>query len=146
MRKWLPLVLVSLVLAACQDATAPVGPTDARQARDEIPAAPDGTTLQSLTASINGPGTVGNYTTCTYTTTVSGGTPPYSYSWGIAGATGGYLSLNSYSTASVQATGYNYGSWGSTGSVYLYVTVTDANGLTANPYKQVLIPYSSTSC
>jgi hypothetical protein len=146
MRRSIPFLLaVALALAACQDAVAPAPNLDA--ARDEIPLLPgesDG--IQSLTASISGPGSVGNYTTCTFTSSVSGGTAPYTYSWGIAGASGGYLSLGSYNTASVQATGYNYGSYGSTGSVYLYVTVTDANGLQASPYKQVLIPYSSTSC
>jgi hypothetical protein len=144
MRRVLSLLLVALAVAACQDAVAPV--PQAVPALDEIPLAPGETDgIQSLSASINGPGSVGNYTTCTYTTTVSGGTAPYSYSWGIAGASGGYLSLGSYNTASVQATGYYYGS-GGTGSVYLYVTVTDANGLQASPYKQVLIPSSSTSC
>lgn len=145
MRRTLSLLTAVLALAACQDAVAPV--QSAAPVLDEVPFAPgesDG--IQSLSASINGPGSVGNYTTCTYTTTVSGGTAPYSYSWGIAGASGGYLSLGSYNTASVQATGYYYGSWGGTGSVYLYVTVTDANGLQTTPYKQVLIPYSSTSC
>ena len=89
---------------------------------------------------------MGNYTTCTFSATVSGGTAPYTYAWGISAASGGYLSLGSYNTASIQATGYYYGTWGGTGSVYLYVTVTDANGLQATPYRQILIPYSSTSC
>ena len=40
----------------------------------------------NLTASISGPGTVGNYTTCTFTATVSGGTAPYTYAWGISAA------------------------------------------------------------
>jgi hypothetical protein len=142
----LTLLVATLALAACQDTVAPT-PEAADAVHSEIPAAPeDGMGLQSLSASITGPGTVGNYTTCTFSASVSGGTAPYTYSWGIAGASGGYLSLNAYNTASVQATGYNYGSWGSTGSVYLYVTVTDANSLTSTPYKQVLIPYSSTSC
>lgn len=138
MRTLLSLLLVPLALAACGDATAPVSPTDALRAR--------GVTIQSLTAGISGPGTVGNYTTCTFTATVSGGTAPYTYAWGISAASGGYLSPQSYNTASIQATGYYYGSWGGTGTVYLYVTVTDANGLQATPYRQILIPYSSTSC
>ncbi|HEX6036908.1 hypothetical protein [Longimicrobium sp.] len=146
MRSLLSLLLVPLALAACGDATAPLSPTDALQARGGIPGAPGGITLQSLTASINRPGTVGNYTTCTFSASVSGGTAPYTYAWGISGASGGYLSPQSYNTASIQATGYYYGSWGGTGSVYLYVTVTDANGLQATPYRQILIPYSSTSC
>lgn len=78
---------------------------------------------------------------------MSGGTAPYSYSWSIAGASGGYLSLGSSSGSSVQATGYYYGSYGGTGSVYLLLTVTDASGLTPYaPARRVLIPYDSTSC
>jgi hypothetical protein len=143
MRRTLSLLLTALALAACQDAVAPNVPA----ARDEIPLVPgDADGIQSLSASISGPGSVGNYTTCTFTSSVSGGTAPYSYAWGIVGASGGYLSLGSTTGSSVQATGYYYGSYGGTGSVYLYVTVTDANGLTASPYKQVLIPYNSTSC
>jgi hypothetical protein len=143
MRRTLPLLLATLVLSACADAVAPL--PDAAFARGERTGPT--TTIQSLAAGINGPGTVGSYTTCTFTSTVSGGTAPYTYAWSIAGASGGYLSLASTTGASVQATGYNYGSYGSTGSVYLLLTVTDANGATAYaPAKRVLIPYSSTSC
>lgn len=143
MRRILSLLLVALVLSACADAVAPA--PDAVLARGERSG--PAVQVQSLTAGINGPGTVGNYTTCTFTSTVSGGTAPYSYSWSIAGASSGYLSLSGASNASVQATGYYYGSWGGTGSVYLLLTVTDANGLVAYaPAKRVLIPYSATSC
>jgi len=146
MRRILSLAIATLALAACQDTVAPT--TDAAPALSQgIPEAPtDVMGIQALSASISGPGSVGNYTTCTFTSNVSGGTPPFTYSWGIAGASGGYLSLGSYNTASVSATGYYYGSYGGTGSVYLTLTVTDANGLTASPYKLVSIPYSSTSC
>ena len=146
MRRILSLLLVPLALAACRDAVAPT--PDASLARGGRGGEITGlVTAQSLTAAINGPGTVGNYTTCTFTSTVSGGTPPYSYSWSIAGASGGYLSLGSYNTASVQATGYYYGPWGGTGSVYLLLTVTDAASQQASaPAKRVSIPYSATSC
>jgi len=143
----LSILLAALALAACQDAVAPTPDTAAELTSGAVPEVPtEAMGIQSLSASISGPGTVGNYTTCTFSANASGGTPPYTYAWGIAGASGGYLSLNSYNTASVQATGYYYGSWGGTGSVYLYVTVTDANGLTAQPYRLTSIPYSSTSC
>jgi hypothetical protein len=148
MRRTLCLLLAAAALSACGDAVAPTAGPVAPSTRDEIPWVPDGSDgIQSLSASISGPGTVGNYTTCTYTSTVSGGTPPYTYSWGIAGASGGYLSLGSYNTASVQATGYYYGGGSGTGSVYLLLTVTDANSLTAYaPAVRVYIPSSSTSC
>lgn len=147
MPRILALLLVTLLAAACQDAVAPIqpdGPLLARSSRGG--GDPGGVTAQSLTATINGPGSVGNYTTCTFTSTVSGGTAPYTYSWSIVGASGGYLSLGSTNGASVQATGYYYGSYGGTGSVYLVLTVTDCFGLTASPARRVLIPYSSTSC
>lgn len=142
MRRILPLLLATLALAACQDAVAPAGePALARGGRD-----PGGITIQSLSASISGPSVVGNYTTCTFTSSVSGGTAPYTYSWTMVGATNGYLSLSGTSNPSVSATGYYYGSWGGTGYAYLVLTVTDANGLQASPYKRVDIPYYSTSC
>jgi hypothetical protein len=142
MRKMLSLLTAALVLSACQDAVAP--PPDAVLARGRAPIAPIG--IQSLTASISGPGSVGDWTTCTFTSSVSGGTAPYTYSWSIVGATGGYLGFNGSTTSSsVSATGHYYGG-GGTGSVYLIVSITDANGLNATPYKQVLIPSSSTSC
>jgi hypothetical protein len=147
MRRTLSLLALALVITACADAVAPAPATEAVLARGGQPGGPgEPLGIQSLAASINGPGSVGNYTTCTFTSTVSGGTPPYSYSWSIVGATNGYLSLGSTTSSSVQATGYYYGSWGGTGSVYLILTVTDANSLQASPSKQVLIPYSSTSC
>jgi hypothetical protein len=144
MRGILSLLLVSIALAACQDAVAPA--PDAAPALARGGGGPGPVTVQSLAASIGGPGAVGNYTTCTFTSSVSGGTAPYSYSWTMVGATNGYLSLSGTSNASVSATGYYYGSWGGTGYAYLVVTVTDANGLTASPYKRVDIPYYSTSC
>lgn len=144
MHKVFPLLLVALALAACQDTVAPAGPGAPAFARGG--GGPGPITVQSLSASISGPGVVGNYTTCTWNSTVSGGTPPYSYSWSIVGATGGYLSLWSTTNASVTATAYYYGSWGGTGYTYLVLTVTDANGLQASPYKRVDIPYYSTSC
>jgi hypothetical protein len=133
MQKILPLLLAALLLTACQDAVAP---------------APEAVfQIQSLTASINGPGTVGNWSTCTFTSTVSGGTAPYTYSWSFVGATSGYLSFNgSTSGSSVSATGHYTGPWGGTGSVYLILNVTDANGLTASPSKRINIPYYATSC
>jgi hypothetical protein len=143
MRRMLSLLTAALVLSACRDAVAPS--PDAVLARGRDPIEPIG--IQSLTASISGPGSVGNWTTCTFTSSVSGGTAPYTYSWSIAGATGGYLGFNgSTSGSSVSATGHYYGGGSGTGSVYLIVTITDANGLNATPYKQVLIPSSSTSC
>lgn len=145
MRRMLSLFLVTLALAACQDAVAPT-PQNA-PALHEVPLAPgDPDGLQALSVGISGPGSVGDYSTCTFTSSVSGGTAPYSYSWGISGNNGGYLSLNAYNTASVQATGHYYGSWGGTGSVYLTLSVSDANGLTGSAYKLVSIPYSYTSC
>jgi hypothetical protein len=142
MRRTFSLLLATLALAACHDAVAP--DADAALARGGRPLEPIG--IQSLTASISGPASVGNYTTCTFTSSVSGGTAPYTYSWSIVGATNGYLSLSGTSNASVSATGYYYGPWGGTGSVYLILTVTDANGLTASPSKRVNIPYTATSC
>lgn len=145
MRRTLSLLLVAVVLSACQDAVAPAARV--APALDAIPLAPgDADGIQALSVGISGPGSVGDYSTCTFTSSVSGGTAPYSYSWGISGNSGGYLSLGSYNTASVQATGHYYGSWGGTGSVYLTLSVTDANGLTGSAYKQVLVPYSYTSC
>ena len=148
MKRTLSLLVLALALSACQDAVAPTARAGAPPAHDEIPWVPEESDgIQSLSASINGPGTVGNFTTCTFTSTVSGGTPPYSYSWGIAGASGGYLSLNSYNTASVQATGHYYGGGSGTGTVYLLLTVTDANSLTAYaPARLIYIPSSSSSC
>jgi hypothetical protein len=146
MRRMLPVLAATLVLAACQDAVAPTTAGGPAFARGGIPGAPGGITIQSLSASISGPAIVGNYTTCNWGSSVSGGTAPYTYSWTMVGAQGGYLSLTNTSSATVTGTAYNYGSYGSTGSVYLVLTVTDANGLTASPYKQVSIPYSSTSC
>jgi hypothetical protein len=142
MRRMLTLLAVTLALSACQDAVAPS--PDAVLARGARPTDP--IQVQSLTASISGPSAVGDWTTCTFTSSVSGGTAPYTYSWSIVGATGGYLGLGSTSGSSVSATGHYYGGGSGTGSVYLVVTITDANGLTASPYKHVSIPYSSTSC
>jgi hypothetical protein len=143
MRRTLSLLAAALMVSACQDAVAPT--PDAVHARGRAPIEPIG--IESLAASISGPGSVGNYTTCTFTSSVSGGTAPYTYSWSFVGATNGYLSFNGSTTgSSVSATGYYYGSWGGTGSVYLILNVTDANGLRASPSKHVLIPYNSTSC
>lgn len=145
MRRMLFLFLVTLAMAACQDTVAPA--SHAAPSLDGIPLAPGETDgIQALSVGISGPGSVGDYSTCTFTSSASGGTAPYSYQWGIAGSSGGYLSLNSYNTASVQATGHYYGSWGGTGSVYLTLSVTDANGLGGSAYKLVSIPYSYTSC
>lgn len=147
MRRMLSLLLTAAALSACQDAVAPTAGPLPPSARDEIPWVPEESDgIQSLSANISGPGTVGSYTTCNWGSSVSGGTAPYTYSWTMVGAQGGYLRLTNTSSATVTGTAYNYGSYGSTGSVYLVLTVTDANGLTASPYKQVLIPYSSTSC
>jgi hypothetical protein len=143
MRRTLSLLLATLALSACHDAVAPEA--DAVLARGERGLEPIG--IQSLAASISGPASVGNYTTCTFTSSVSGGTAPYTYSWSFVGATSGYLSFNgSTSGSSVSVTGHYTGPWSGTGSVYLILNVTDANGLTASPSKRVNIPYTATSC
>jgi len=99
-----------------------------------------------LTAGIAGPAQVGNYTTCTWTSGVSGGTAPYTYAWNLSGATGGYIGLGSTTGATMTGTGYYYGSGGSPGTAYLTLTVTDATSATTTTYLPVSILSSSTSC
>ena len=102
--------------------------------------------IGGLSASITGPAQVGHYATCTWNSTVTGGTAPYTYYWTISGTSGGYISLGSNTGPSVTGTGYYYGSYGSTGSTVLVLQVTDANGVTVTPYKQITLTSNYGSC
>lgn len=86
------------------------------------------------TVTINGPTTVRPNSTCYYSSTVSGGTSPYSYEWyqdnGVIGTDSG---------VDASATGYVYG-------YILTLTVTDSNGLVGSARQDVTITASAPIC
>jgi PKD repeat protein len=81
-----------------------------------------------LTASISGPAasTVGS--TLSFTSTVSGGTTPYSYSWTVTGGSPASGTAASFST-----------SFSTKGTYILYLTVTDHNAAVATAFQMVNI-------
>jgi PKD repeat protein len=83
---------------------------------------------QTLMASISGPttGTVG--ATLSFTSTVTGGTSPYSYSWSATGGSPASGTAASFST-----------SFSTKGTYIVYLTVTDHNGATAPASQMVNI-------
>ena len=114
--------LPALVLFA---ATALAG---GRPAADAAPA----TDTETLAAVIMGPGTLRTYTQCSWYVSVSGGTPPYSYSWDASHGSG-------YGVDDMRF-GEIYGP----GS--LYVTVTDYNGQDVTVRKGVNATSSGPLC
>lgn len=87
----------------------------------------------TLTASISGPSSVKPNTTCYWWATASGGTSPYSYSW--SGGSNGSASGADYFATSP-----------SSGTFYVTVTVTDANGGTKFVSKTVTVSSSAMIC
>ncbi|HEU0301759.1 MAG TPA: hypothetical protein VFR37_20060 [Longimicrobium sp.] len=147
MRRMLPLLLV--LGAACQDAQAPLAPAaaDALQARGGRPGAPtDPIQVQSLTAGISGPSSVGNAQTCDYTGSASGGTAPYSYRWVPS-----YSGPNSYFVGGAgpsnvfHGTGY-YTGGGTSTTIWLFLEVTDANSLTASTTRYMTLYSTAVGC
>lgn len=146
MRNILPALLLTLALAACRDAVAPASPGGPALARGGTPGKPGGVTIQSVTASISGPSSVGYGQTCDYTGSASGGTAPYSYRWipsytsGSSYFVGGAGPVNVY-----HGTAYYYGS-GSSGPVSLYLEVTDALGAVGSTTKNITAYSTAIGC
>lgn len=122
MFKRIPVLALAALLASCGSE-----PTGLR--------APDvsNASLTALTASIYGPGLVKPYATCLYEAQVSGGTPPYSYSW--VSSTGDY----SY-TGQLWATAP-----GSAGFV-LELYVSDSAGGSAEVTRSIGVSASGATC
>lgn len=86
-----------------------------------------------LSISINGPSPVRRWQTCTWRAAVSNGTSPYTYTWSVDDGDG---SGNGY-----EWTGYSI----SSGGLTLYVTVTDANGVTKTVSRFISVSTSAPS-
>jgi len=82
----------------------------------------------TLTASINGPATGTVAATLSYTSTVTGGTTPYSYSWTATGGSPASGTLASFST-----------SFSTKGTYTVSLRVTDRNGAVATAFQMVNI-------
>jgi hypothetical protein len=147
MRRILPLLLVPLALAACQDASAPLAPSaGASLARGGIPGAPGGITIQSVVASISGPSSVGYGQTCDYTGLASGGTAPYSYRWIPSYTSGSSYFVGGAGPITVfHGTAYYYGG-GTSGPVSLYLEVTDALGVVGTTTKYITAYSTAIGC
>ncbi|MEM3454483.1 MAG: PKD domain-containing protein [Thermoproteota archaeon] len=88
----------------------------------------------ALTVTITGPSTGCVNASVTYTSSVSGGYPPYTYSWS-GGGTPSTGTGNSFTTQ-----------WSTTGSKTISLTVTDSNGYTVNStYTATVYPSPSVS-
>jgi hypothetical protein len=88
---------------------------------------------QTLTVTVVGSSPAARFTNCQYTAYVSGGTPPYHYSWIGTGLVDGYNS---------QTATYNFQSYGNT---IVWVDVEDALSDTGSGSKGVTV-LSSGSC
>lgn len=88
-----------------------------------------------LSVSIVGPSLVPRWVTCTWSSSVSGGTAPYTYQWSDARGTGNLPDNGtSYSVDMISA------------SDILYLTVTDANGVQQSVSKNVTTSLSAPPC
>lgn len=88
-----------------------------------------------LSVSIVGPTLVPRWVTCTWSSSVSGGTAPYSYQWSDARGTGSiYDTGTSYDVDMISATDD------------IYLTVTDANGVQQGASKHVTTSLSAPPC
>jgi hypothetical protein len=85
-----------------------------------------------MTVTISGPTTWPPYQMVTVTTSVSNGTPPYSYAWLINGAPYPGCGNKSWCDKTMGGPGT---------SVYFYVTVTGGDGRQASDYHIVMAPY-----
>jgi hypothetical protein len=86
-----------------------------------------------LTVGIFGPSQVQKFDTCEWSTSVSGGTPPYSYSWSVSSASG--TSFGDYWE------GYLIG-----GQSTMSVTVTDANGVQKTATRSIVAFFNAPLC
>ena len=145
MRRIIPVLLVTLALAACQDAMAPAGPQALAYARGGGGGLGP-ITAQSITVGISGPSSVGYGQTCDYTGSASGGTAPYSYRW-IPGYTSGssYFVGGAGPITVYHGTAYYYGS-GSSGPISLYLEVTDALGAVGTTTKYMTAYNTAIGC
>ncbi len=84
----------------------------------------------SLTAGIAGPTNIGHNNSCTWTSTVSGGVPPYSYYWSANWSTPstGFVFSTSPSAPSVTGYGFYYQSYPTSTTITLRLEVADAGG------------------
>lgn len=89
----------------------------------------------TFTASIYGPSKVRSGNPCTWAVNVSGGTPPYTYSWNG-------LNVISYDQTHQSA----YGSLSGVGNTIIWVDVTDANDEYALAQKGVNVTSSNPDC
>jgi len=88
-----------------------------------------------LTVSIVGPSLVPRWVTCRWTSSVSGGTAPYSYQWS-----------DEHGTGSDEDTGESYYVDMISASDDLYLTITDANGVQKSVSKHVTTSLSAPAC
>lgn len=88
-----------------------------------------------LSITINGPGSVQRYATCTWWAGVSNGTWPYSYSWQAVSGGSGTASYDQWTGFTISSVGFT-----------LKVTVTDANGIKATQSRFITTDTSAPSC
>ncbi|HEX2188966.1 MAG TPA: hypothetical protein VHG51_08725 [Longimicrobiaceae bacterium] len=125
-RKLACCVIAVLGLAACSgDAVAPAGP--------DAPARTV-TAASTLTVTISGQYYIQPFDNCTWYASVSGGTPPYSYSWSDAGMEG--------TANGSEWVGYANG----TGDYIVSVSVTDAVGRSGSATMRGTSTYSAYYC
>lgn len=105
-------------------------------------------TLPVVSVSITGPTVIADQRWCTWTANVSGGVPPYTYSWYVQSPAGSYFSPQTGTQQTFQTLGT---SWYYTGQFVTTVTVYSADGTyrTAGLYATVYAPggpYDHTYC
>ena len=88
-----------------------------------------------LSVTINGHSTVRRGDTCIWTSTVSGGTAPYSYSWSDEGSGSSGSTTGTSFTVTIIGAGD-----------YIYLTVTDINGVQKSVTKYVSATLSAPLC
>ena len=110
-----------------------IGTADVHATAGSVTASRNVYVKAGLSVSISGPGQVQKFDTCDWDASVSGGTPPYSYSWTVTSASG--TSFGDYWE------GYLIG-----GQSTMTVNVTDANGVQKSAQKSIVAFFSAPLC